>query len=139
MGTDGSNSHQRWGMTVLRIVVGIVFLMHGGQKLFIYGFHNVAGAMQQMGIPLPMLSAVVVTIVEFFGGLGLVLGLFTRWAATLIAIEMLVAVLAVHLRGGFFSPRGFEYPLSLLAANIALALGGPSAAALDAVLARRRL
>ena len=72
----------------------------------------------------------VVTLVEFFGGLALVLGLFTRWAAVLIACDMLVAVTVVHLRGGFFLPKGFEYALTMLAASIALALAGPGAAAL---------
>ncbi len=96
------------GLAVLRVVVGIVFLMHGGQKLFIYGFHNVGGFMQQLGIPLPQVAGVVVTLVEFFGGLALLLGLFTRWAAVLIACDMLVAVTVVHLRGGFFLPKGYS-------------------------------
>ena len=126
------------GLAVLRVVVGIVFLMHGGQKLFIYGFHNVGGFMQQLGIPLPQVAGVVVTLVEFLGGLALLLGLFTRWAALLIACDMLVAVAVVHLRGGFFLPKGFEYALTLLAASIALALTGPGAAALDTLLGRRR-
>src|SRR5437660_4563294 len=50
------------GLAILRVVVGIVFLMHGGQKLFIYGFHNVGGFMQQLGIPLPQVAGVVVTL-----------------------------------------------------------------------------
>lgn len=126
------------GLAILRVVVGIVFLMHGGQKLFVFGFHNVGGFMHQLGIPLPAVSGAVVTVVEFFGGLALVLGLFTRWAAALIACDMLVAVTVVHLRGGFFLPRGFEYALTLLAASITLALAGPGAAALDTLLGRRR-
>ena len=135
--TNGSDMRS-WGITVLRVVVGVVFLMHGGQKLFIYGFHNVGGFMQQLGIPLPQVAGVVVTLVEFFGGLALLLGLFTRWAAVLIACDMFVAVTVVHLRGGFFLPKGFEYALTLLAASIALALTGPGAAALDTLLGRRR-
>src|SRR5437660_1084229 len=126
------------GLAVLRVVVGIVFLMHGGQKLFIYGFHNVGGFMQQLGIPLPQVAGVVVTLVEFLGGLALLLGLFTRWAAVLNACDMLVAVTVVHLRGGFFLPKGFEYALTMLAASVTLALAGPGAAALDTLLGRRR-
>ena len=126
------------GLAILRVVVGIVFLMHGGQKLFIYGFHNVGGFMQQLGIPLPQVAGVVVTLVEFFGGLALLLGLFTRWAAVLIACDMLVAVTVVHLRGGFFLPKGFEYALTMLAASVTLALAGPGAGALDTLLRRRR-
>ena len=84
-----------------------------------------------------MVSGVVVTLVEFFGGLALVLGLLTPWAAALNACDMLVAVLVVHLRNGFFAPRGFEYPLAMLAACIAVALAGPGAAALDNFRTRR--
>jgi putative oxidoreductase len=123
-----------WGLAILRAVVGIVFLTHGAQKLFVYGFHGVAGAMGQMGIPLPTLSGAVVTLVEFIGGAALAIGFGTRWAAALLAINMSVAVLAVHLKGGFFLPHGFEYALTLLAANVALALTGPGKAALDNVL-----
>jgi putative oxidoreductase len=130
-------SQQSWGLTVLRVIVGIVFLMHGGQKLFIYGFHGVAGMMATLGIPLPMISAVVVSLIEFLGGLALVAGLFARWAAALIAIDMVVAILAVHLKNGFFNPQGFEYPLTLLAACIALLLAGTSAASVDGALAKR--
>ena len=138
MGSNRSSGLQGWGIALLRVVVGIVFLMHGGQKLFVLGFGKVAGFMQQLGIPLPMLSAVVVTLVEFLGGLALVVGLLTRWAAILIAFDMLVAVLVAHLHGGFFLPKGFEYALTLLAANVVLATAGPGAAALDAPIAKRK-
>jgi putative oxidoreductase len=124
-----------WGLTILRVMVGVVFLMHGGKK-FSMGFSTVAGFMGHSGFPLPMVCAVVVTLVEFFGGLALLLGLFTRWAAAIIAIEMLVAVLKVHLKGGFFLPAGFEFALSMAAANVTLALAGPGALALDRLRGR---
>ena len=136
MKANGLTQWQACGITVLRVVVGIVFLMHGGQKLFIYGFGGVAGLMGQVGIPLPMVSAVVVTAVEFLGGAALLLGVLTRVAAILLAINMLVATVVVHLRAGFFMPGGFEYPLTLLAANVALALAGPVRAAMDTILDR---
>lgn len=126
------------GITILRVVVGIVFAVHGGQKLFVLHFAGVARNFARMGIPLPDVSAVVVTLVEFLGGLMLVLGLFTAWAALLLAIEMAVAIVTVHLRNGFFLP-GAEYALTLLAANIALALAGPGEAALDQRLKRDRI
>ena len=134
MSSSGSSS---WGLTFLRIAVGVVFLMHGGQKLFIYGIPGVAGNFEKMGIPQPMISAVVVTLVEFLGGLALILGILTRYAALLIAFDMLVAMLLVHLKGGFFLPRGFEYPLVLLAANLTLALSGPGALALGSRILKR--
>jgi putative oxidoreductase len=127
------------GITILRVVIGIVFTVHGVHKLFIDHFAAVARNFAGLGIPLPDTSAVVVTLLEFLGGLLLIAGLFTRWAALLLAIEMLVAIVAVHLRSGFFMPRGFEYPLTLLAATIALALSGPGKAALDRALSINRI
>ncbi|HEV2492580.1 MAG TPA: DoxX family protein [Terriglobia bacterium] len=118
-------NRQARGIAILRIVVGIVFMMHGGQKLFVIGIHNVSGFMLKLGIPLPHFFGLVVTLVEFFGGLALLLGLFTGWAAALLACDMLVALLKVHLRGGFFLPAGFEFVLTLLAANVAIFLTGP--------------
>ncbi len=127
---------QLWGITVLRVVVGVVFLVHGSQKLFTTGFAGVGGYMAKLGVPLPMVAGVVVTLVEFLGGIALILGLALRPAALLLAIDMLVAVLLVGLPNGFFAPRGVEYPLSLLAVNIGLVLMGAGAASLDGVLWR---
>jgi putative oxidoreductase len=134
---SNTSSTQAWGVTVLRVAVAIVFLMHGGQKLFVYGFHGVAGFMGQLGIPLPGFSAVVVTLVEFFGGLALLFGVATRLAALLLAIDMAVAVLAVHLRHGYFLPMGFEFALTMLLTNIALLLTGAGAASVDGLITKR--
>ncbi|HZD04747.1 MAG TPA: DoxX family protein [Longimicrobiales bacterium] len=125
---------QRYGIGILRVVLGIIFAAHGAQKLFQFGLSGTAGAFGQMGIPLPTLSAAVVMAAELFGGLALVFGLFTRLAAVPLAVTMLVAMLAVHRPGGFFLPEGVEYTLALLSANVALVLTGPGAWALDNVL-----
>ncbi len=85
-----------------------------------------------------MLAGVIVTLVEFLGGLALFLGLFTRWFAIPLAIDMLVAILTVHLPNGFFLPDGFEYPLTLLAANVALALLGSGEASVERFLEKQR-
>jgi len=138
MVAGGMTHAQGWGITVLRVIVGIVFLAHGGQKLFIWGFSNVAGFFGQVGIPLSMLAAIVVTLVEFLGGLALVVGLFTRWVAIPLALNMLVATLTIHLRGGFFVPEGVEFTLTLLAANAALALLGSGEASVDKLLGKRK-
>ena len=127
------------GLTVLRMVVGIVFLAHGGQKLFTFGFGGVADYLAHVGIPFPALFAVVVSLAEFLGGAALVLGLATRWAALALSVDMLVALLTVKLKGGFFAPAGMEFELTLLAACVCLAFTGPGAMSLEKMFARRSL
>jgi putative oxidoreductase len=90
-----------------------------------------AGFLGQIGMPAPNVLAPVVAAVELLGGLALVLGLFTRWVAVPLAIVMLVAAVAVHLKQGFFLPNGYEYTLVLLAANVSLFLAGSGELALD--------
>jgi putative oxidoreductase len=126
------------GLLILRIVIGIVFLMHGGQKLFVYGFAGVTGAFGQMGVPMPSITGPLTAIVEFLAGGALVIGLLTRLAAFGLAIDMLGAILMVHLKGGFFMPQGYEFALTLLAANIAIAVAGAGYYSLDRVIAERR-
>ncbi len=138
METMALTGPQGWGITVLRLAVGVVFLMHGGQKLFVLGFAGVAAFMGSLGIPAPALAGPLVALVESLGGLALVLGLCTRWAGALLAMDMLVAIVTVHLPHGFFMPRGFEYPLTLLAANLALVFLGSGEASVDGLLQRRR-
>ena len=122
----------------MRAVLGLLFLVHGAQKLFVFGFGGVAENFRQMGIPAPTLAAVVVTLVELLGGVLLIIGLFTRLAALLLALDMLVATLLVHLPNGFFiNNGGFEFTLILFVANVSLVLAGPDEAALDRVLAAR--
>lgn len=133
-----SSPLSRWGMVPLRIVVGLVFIMHGGMKLFGWGFSGTTAFMHQVGIPLPAVAAVVVMFVELLGGIALVLGFFTRWAGVLLSVDMLVVILKVRLHGGFFAPNGFEHELTLLGAALTLAMLGAGGVSLDGVLARRR-
>ncbi|HEY7233454.1 MAG TPA: DoxX family protein [Gemmatimonadaceae bacterium] len=119
------------GLTLLRVVVGIVFLSHGMQKLFVFGLAGTTTAFSQYGVPLPGIVAPLVTFVEFLGGIALILGLFSRVAAVLLAIDMLGAIVFVHGKNGFFLPMGFEFALTLLVANIALAIGGPGEYAIE--------
>jgi putative oxidoreductase len=125
------------GLAVLRVVLGATFIMHGGQKLFVYGFAGVTGAFTQMGIPMPGLLGPFVALVEFFGGIAIVLGLLTRLAALGVGATMLVAILTVHLKAGFFNPGGIEFPLSLLASAIALVVTGAGAYSIDAIIGKR--
>ncbi len=126
---------QFWGLTVLRIVTGIIFLMHGWQKIAMFSIGGFTGFLSQAGIPAPAIAAVVVIAVEILGGLALVLGLGTRWVAIPLAIDMLVALFTVHLPAGFFvADGGYEFVLLLLAANVTFMLSGGGAAALDNVV-----
>jgi putative oxidoreductase len=129
---------QDWGITVLRAVVGLVFAAHGGQKLFVMGLDAVEAFFGKLGIPVPAAAAVVVTLVELLGGLALILGVFVRWAAAPLAVNMLGAMLTVHLPRGFFLPDGIEFVLTLLAACLALVFLGGGRASLEARLRRPR-
>lgn len=126
------------GLAALRVIVGSVFAAHGAQKLFVYGFAGVIGAFEGMGVPLAGIVGPAVALLEFFGGLALIAGLFTRLAALGLATNMLGATVVVHLAAGFFLPNGIEFALTLLAASGALALTGPGGFSADAVLRRRR-
>ena len=125
------------GLTILRVIVGATFIMHGGQKLFVYGFAGVTGAFAQMGMPLPGLLGPFIALLEFFGGIALVAGLLTRLASLGLAATMVVAILTVHLKGGFFNPGGVEFPLALLGALLMLAFSGAGEFSLDALVSRR--
>lgn len=130
----------RWssfGIALMRAMVGVVFVAHGGMKLFVMGIGGTSAFMASQHIPLPLLSAVLVIATELLGGLALIAGFGTRFIAWPLAFAMLVAVTMVHLGGGFFAPTGFEYPLTLLVASIALGLTGSGAFALDGVLFKR--
>jgi putative oxidoreductase len=124
-------------LAVLRVVLGVTFILHGGQKLFVFGFDGVTGAFTQMGIPAPGFFGPFVALVEFFGGIAITLGLLTRLAALGISATMVVAILTVHLKNGFFAPTGVEFPLSLLGSAIALIVAGAGAFSLDALVGKR--
>ncbi len=125
-------------LAILRIVVGLVFVAHGAQKLFVFGFSGVAGSFGQMGIPAADIVGPLVALLEFFGGLAILFGLLTRVAAIGLTLNMLGAVLFVHFRNGFFLPSGFEFAFTLMGANLALALAGAGRFSLDYMLASRR-
>ena len=128
--TDFTDRAVGWGIVPIRLVIGLVFAMHGGQKLFFYGVGGTAMAMAHMGIPLPVVAAWVAILVEFIGGLAIFFGVWARWPACLMAIEMLIVILFVKLHGGFFSPQGIELELTLLAGALTIAMLGTGPASL---------
>src|SRR5262245_2695489 len=127
-----------YGVMLIRLMVGVIFAMHGAQKLFVFGHAGVAGGFGQMGIPVADLTAWIVTMVEFLGGIALILGLGTRIVAIPLIVNMLGAITFVHLKNGFFLPNGYEFALTLLVLNAGLVLTGSGALALDNLIGRAR-
>ena len=125
-----------WGMVPLRVVIGLVFLMHGSQKLL--SLNSTAAFFDSIGIPIAQVAAALVTAVEILGGVALILGWFTRVVAALLAIDMAVAILTARMDGGFFAPSGFEFELTLLGACLTLAVMGAGGFSLDAMQRQRR-
>jgi putative oxidoreductase len=132
-----TNESKDWGIALLRAGIGGIFVAHGVQKLAVFGIGGLAGFLGQIGVPFPTLSAVAVTAAELLGGLALVAGFFTRWAALPLAFSMAVAAVTVHLKDGFFLPNGVEYVLALFLASIALSLTGSGAFSVDRLLEKR--
>ena len=135
--SSASNRQVNIGLSILRVIVGAIFVAHGAQKIFVFGFDGVAGAFGQMGIPMAGILGPFVALVELFGGLALITGLLTRVASFGLLSTMVVAILQVHLKNGFFAPAGVEFPLSLLASTAMIAITGAGRFSIDALIGRR--
>ena len=133
----GSTRQHEIALAIVRVLTGVVFLAHGAQKLFVYGFDGVSGAFGQMGIPMAGVVGPLVALLEFFGGLALIAGYLTRPVAHRLAFNMLGAIAFVHAKAWFFLPNGSEFVLILLGATTALTLAGAGAFSLDALISRR--
>jgi putative oxidoreductase len=141
MPLDLFSTNQDWLQTVIRITLGVVFFAHGAQKVF--GWFGGAGLRQTMrtmhdslGLPTPL--ALLAIAAEFFGGLGLIVGLLSRIAAVGIGVIMLVAIYMVHGRNGLFlnwlgerKGDGYEYHLLAIALAAEIVVRGSGAASLD--------
>jgi len=138
MTSPTTSSRINAGLTVLRVVIGGIVAAHGAQKLFVYGLDGVTRAFTHMAVPLPGLVGPAVAFLEFFGGLALLAGLLTRPLAVILAVDMLCAILIVHLKNGFFLPGGVEFVLVLFGGALALAFAGAGDYSLDRILAERR-
>jgi len=120
-------------LLIARIIVGVVFMAHGAQKLFgAFGGPGLSAFVGMMG-PLGYLVA----IGEFFGGLGLVVGFLSRFSAASIIVIMLGAIAMVHGKVGFFMNwmgnqpgEGFEYHLLAIGILLVILIAGPGRYAL---------
>ncbi len=139
------NTHESTGLTILRLVLGVVFFAHGAQKMLGwfggYGFHGTMGAFTHMGMPSPLAFLVIVT--EFFAAIGLLTGFLTRIAALGVGGLMLGAIAMIHGHNGFFmnwygnqKGEGYEYHLLVLAIAIALLIRGAGSMSVDGALAK---
>lgn len=143
------------GLLVLRTVIGGIMMLHGYPKLFGGegksaqlsdetkqtlgegfveqveggGIEGTAGMMENIGLPNPKANALAVSLVEFGGGLLLVLGWMTRPAALAVAFTQAVAIGKVHKEQGVVG--GYEYNATLIAGAACLALAGPGKLSVD--------
>jgi putative oxidoreductase len=124
VGLDTLNRLQPFALLVMRLVLGAIMIAHGYHKVF-GGFHHHMEMVGSLGLPYWMGYFSAGT--EFFGGIGIVLGLFTRFFSLAIVIEMSVAIWKVHFKNGLMGNGGFEFPLALAAIAFALVCfdGGP--------------
>jgi putative oxidoreductase len=116
------------GYTLVRIVIGYILFMHGWGKVSGAGVAGITGFMAKQGLEPAVLFAVAAMFLETVGAACIIVGLFTRFFAAALAIEMAIAFLAVHFAHGFAAGKGgFEYVLLLGAVLFAIALrgGGP--------------
>jgi putative oxidoreductase len=121
-------------LLLLRIGIGIVFIYHGYPKLFTHT-HDMMTAFQHMGFPAYFVY--IAGVIEFFGGIVLILGLFTRIVALLLACEMAIAVLKVHLpQGAITDVKNYEFPMVLAVACFALATIGAGILSIDHAIYR---
>jgi putative oxidoreductase len=123
------------GLTILRIAVAAVFINHGYQKLFVYGIAGVTGAFTGMHIPAPGVMGPLIGVLEFFGGIALLLGFLTRLVAIGYVCDMLGAIVLVQLSHGF---SHFELEFLLMGSSLALAIAGAGRFSVDEAIADRR-
>jgi putative oxidoreductase len=121
---DFLNRLQPLALLVLRLVLGAIMIAHGYHKVF-GGFHRHMEMVGSLGLPSRM--AYLSTGTEFFGGIAIVLGLFTRFFSLAFVIEMAIAIWKVHFKNGLTGQGGYEFPLALVAIGVALVCfgGGP--------------
>jgi putative oxidoreductase len=120
---------ESYGATVLRLFLGVIYLMHAYLAAFVYGPRGMIAFQTAKGLPFPEIGTWYLIVAHGLGGICLLLGLLVRWAALVNLPIMLGAVVFVHLKQGFFMGKegGYEYALLVLGATIAQAFLGAGA------------
>jgi putative oxidoreductase len=127
-----------YGITILRVVVGVIFFAHGYMKFFVMGVDGVTGFFGSLGIPAPGVMAALVTTLELGGSIALIIGLFTQPLALAFVADMVGAITFAKKTLTIMAPKGIELELLLLTACVALIILGPGALAVDDLLPWRR-
>ena len=127
------------GLLIIRLVIGLTMAAHGTQKLFGwfggYGPKGTGGFFESIGIKPGVLMAVVAGLGELAGGLLFAAGLWTEVGAALIIITMIMAIIKVHGKNGYWvTSNGFEYNLALLVIALGVALIGAGDYSIDAYM-----
>lgn len=126
-------------LLLARVAIGVIFLVHGYQKFATMGLAGTTEFFESIGIPLPGVATPLVAALEVAGGIALILGVALPIAGTLLALDMVGAILFAHLSAGFsVAEGGYEFVLALAAASLAIGFTGGGALALDTLLGRRR-
>lgn len=133
-----------FGILALRIPAAIIFIAHGGQKLFAwfggYGLEGTGQWMASIGLVPGYQLALLAGSAEFFGGIALLVGFMVRPTALILALTMLVAIFSVHFVNGLFmSNNGYEFALALLAISASLIFSGAGKVSIDNILANKYL
>lgn len=122
------------GLTILRVVLGVVFVAHGLPKLT-GGIDATASMLGGIGVPIPVVAAWAVALLETLGGVALLIGFLVTPVSLLLAVHMLTGIVLVHAANGFYvvwqGQGGIEFNLILLASLLAMVLCGPGLAAID--------
>ncbi|MBV0925992.1 DoxX family protein [Halomicroarcula limicola] len=135
-----SETATQWSLAFVRLALGIPMLVGGVGKVFAVGpkamgISGFAGFLGGLGVPLPAVAAWGVGLLELLGGVLLVAGLAVRITSALVAIDMLVATVLVHLPNGYpAAGSGIELTLTLALIAVALALSGPGALSVERAL-----
>jgi len=122
------------GLAVLRLAVATIFIRHGAQKMFVFGFAGVTGAFTQMGVPMPGFTGPFIALLEFFGGIALAAGFLTRLVSLGFVFDMIGAIVLVGMKKGFSS---YELEFLLLVSSLAITLAGAGKYSVDAQIGRR--